>query len=131
MLKVEKNVWPKSGKRFSHHRMLELNSFSGIRSEFIAKYKTQSSLLRGLDAFALFCFLTVILQICYAGISKAYPFESVIAALCGSIGLMILLISLRIHLTPSVKSQISNERAFVDFLFCISLLFLFVWNIMI
>ncbi|KAH0802020.1 dolichyl-diphosphooligosaccharide-protein glycotransferase [Histomonas meleagridis] len=110
---------------------MELNSFSQLRKEFVEKYRKQSSLLRGFDAIALYGFITLLLQIVYAGISKAYPFESVISSICGCLGLIILTIALRIHLTPEINSKVTNERAFVDYLFCISLMFLFVWNIMV
>jgi len=96
----------------------------------VKNYSSQSSLLRGLDVFALFAVMMVVIQTAYAASSGGYPFESMISALCGSLGFLVLILSLRFHLTPSVKSEISHERSFVDFLLGLSLLFLFVWNFM-
>lgn len=111
--------------------MMELNTIPEIWREFKQGYSKHSSLLRGLDIIALYAFLTTILQAAYAALSNAYPFQSLISSICGSLGLMSFVIALRIHLTPEIESQISNERAFFEFLVCVSLLFLFVWNIMI
>jgi hypothetical protein len=111
--------------------MMELNSFPEIWREFKETYSKQSSLLRGLDALALFAFLTAVIQAAYAAVTNGYPFHSLISALCGSLGLMVLAISFRIHLTPSTESSITPARAFVDFLVSLTLLFWFVWNIMI
>lgn len=111
--------------------MMELSSFPEIWKEFKEGYSKHSSLLRGLDAFALYGFLTTVIQVCYAALTNAYPFQSLISSICGSLGLMTFFIALRIHLTPEIQSQVSHERAFIDFLICISILFLFVWNIMI
>jgi hypothetical protein len=44
---------------------------------------------------------------------------------------MTLVIALRVHLTPETRSSVSAERAFVDFLISLTLLFWFVWTIMI
>lgn len=111
--------------------MMELNSFSAICHEFKEVYSKNSSLLRGLDAVAFFCFLIALFQAAYAAISHGYPFASLIASICGSLGTMILVIALRVHLTPAIGSSVSPERAFVDFLFSLTILYLFVWNIMI
>lgn len=111
--------------------MMELNSFSGIWREFREKYSENSSLLRGLDAVAFFCFMITLLQAAYAALTHGYPFASLISSVCGSLGTMVLVIALRVHLTPSIGSSITPERAFVDFLVAIAILYLFVWNIMI
>jgi hypothetical protein len=117
--------------RLDTAKMMELNSFTEIWSEFRSVYANQSSLLRGLDAIALFAFLTVALQAAYAALTGGYPFQSLISSICGSLGLFTLVIALRIHLTPTTGSSVTPERAFVDFLFALTLLFWFVWNIMI
>ncbi len=110
---------------------LSLNSFGEIWEEFNSKYAKEPSFLRGFDAIALFCLFTAILQAVYGIASKGYPFQSLISSLCGSLGTMILVIALRIHLAPGIQSTVTPERAFVDFLLSLALLFLFVWNIMI
>lgn len=110
---------------------MELNSFSSIFSEIREVYSKQSSSLRGLDIIIFCSFLTCVLQASYAAFSHAEPFNSLISSICGSLGLLVFLIALRVHCTPEVGSQISNERAFAEFLACLALLFLFVWNIMI
>ena len=110
---------------------MQLNSFPVVWRELKDRYSTQSSLLRGLDAVALFCLMTAMMQGAYAAVSHGYPFPSLISSLCGSLGTMVLVIALRIHLTPETESSVSPERAFVDFLFSLALLYLFVWNIMI
>lgn len=111
--------------------MMELNSFSSIFSELKGVYSKQSSSLRGLDVIIFCTFLTCILQASYAAFSHAEPFNSLISSICGSLGLFVFTIALRVHCTPEVESKISHERAFAEFLACIALLFLFVWNIMI
>jgi hypothetical protein len=111
--------------------MMDLNSFGGIWSEFRSVYSQESSLLRGFDAVALFAFLTVVLQGAYAAVSGGYPFPSLISSICASLGLFTLVIALRIHLTPSTNSKVTPERSFVDFLFSLTLLFWFVWTLMI
>lgn len=109
---------------------MELNSFSGIWKEIKQVYKNVPSHLRGFDAFILFGALVVILQLAYAVVSNAYPFNSMISSISGSLGFIVLILALRLHLTPEVNSTVTNSRAFVDFLLSISLLFLFVWNFM-
>ena len=109
---------------------MELNSFSNIYNELKEKYSKQSSLLRGFDAIAFFSFLVAIFQIIYSAITGAYPFESMISSICGSLGFLVLVIALRFHLTPSIDSTVTQEGSFVEFLFCLTLLFLFVWNFM-
>jgi hypothetical protein len=111
--------------------MMELNTYPEIWREFRASYSQQSSLLRGFDALALFAFLTAVLQAAYAAVTNGYPFHSLISSLCASLGLMVLAIAFRIHLTPAIQSPISGTRAFVEFIVSLGLLFLFVWNIMI
>lgn len=111
--------------------MMELNSFSSLFTEIKQVYANQSSLLRGLDVIIFSAFLTCILQASYAAFSHAEPFNSLISSICGSLGLMVFVIALRVHCTPEVESKISHERAFAEFLICLALLFLFVWNIMI
>jgi hypothetical protein len=116
---------------YTSGQMMELNSFSEIWAEFKATYSAHSSLLRGFDAFALFACLIVALQAAYAALTNGYPFPSLISSLCGSLGLMTLVVALRVHLTPETGSSVSPARAFVDFLISLTLLFWFVWNIMI
>ena len=110
---------------------MELSSVSDLWNEFKTNYSKQSSLLRGLDAIAFACFLMTLIQAAYAAVSRGYPFPSLISSLCGSLGTMVLVVALRVHLTPSIGSTVTNERAFVDFLFSLTILYLFVWNIMI
>jgi hypothetical protein len=110
---------------------MELNTFSEIWSEFKESYSKHSSLVRGLDAVALFAFLTVGVQVAYAAMSNGYPFQSLISSVCASLGLLVLVVAFRLHLTPTIGSTVSNARAFVDFLLSLTLLFWFVWNIMI
>ena len=109
---------------------MELNSFSGIINEIKEFYSKQKSDVRGLDCFAVFAFLVVILQVVYAGLTGAYPFNSMISGICISLGFLVLIIALRCHLTIEVESTISPERAFVEFVFSCAILFLFVWNFM-
>ena len=109
---------------------MELNSFSGIWKEFKEVYSKQKSNVRALDCFALFALLTFGLQIVYAGLTGAYPFNSMISGICMSLGFFVLVVALRCHLTQEIGSTISNERAFVEFVFACAFLFLFVWNFM-
>ena len=113
---------------FGHN--MELNSFSGIWKEFKEVYSKQKSDVRGLDCFALFALLILVLQIVYAGLTGAYPFNSMISGICMSLGFFVLIIALRCHLTKEIQSTISEERAFVEFVFSCAVLFLFVWNFM-
>ena len=111
--------------------MMELNSFPTIFAEFKEKYSKEDSLLRGLDAVILFAFITAVFLAVFTVVSNGFPFESMISSFCGAFGLMVIVLALRLHLTPTIKSKVSPERAFVDFLLCMSLLFLFIWNFMI
>jgi hypothetical protein len=116
---------------YTSGQMMELNSLPETWAEFKATYSIHSSLLRGFDAFALFSCLIVALQAVYAALTNRYPFPSLISSLCGALGLMTLVVALRVHLTPEAGSSVSPERAFVHFLISLTLLFWFVWNIMI
>jgi hypothetical protein len=64
-------------------------------------------------------------------VAGGYPFPSLISSICDALGLFVLIIALCIHLTPLTQSSVTPERAFIDFLFSLTLLFWFVWNIMI
>lgn len=112
------------------NKKMELNSLSGIWAEFKEVYGNQKSHLRGLDCFAVFGILVACIQLVYSGLTHGYPFCSMVSAVCMSLGFTILVISLRLHLTPEIKSSISNYRAFVEYIVAISFLFLFVWNFM-
>lgn len=109
---------------------MKLNSFAGIFEDFKEYYNRQTSLIRGFDAFIVFGIMVTCLQIVYAGITGAHPFNSMVSGICGASGFFILVLSLRLHLTEDVKSGITPSRAFVDFVLCLLLLFLFVWNFM-
>lgn len=107
---------------------MELNSFSGIWQEFKEVYSKQNSDVRGFDCFAVFAVLVFVLQLVYAGMTGAYPFNSMISGICMSLGFLVLVIALRLHLTKEIESSVSSERAFSEFLVSCALLFLFVWN---
>ena len=96
----------------------ELNSFSEIFKEFKEKYSNEDSLLRGFDAIILFSFITAVFLAIFTVISNGFPFESMISSFCGAFGLMVIVLALRLHLTKEIKSKVSPERAFVDFLLC-------------
>ncbi|EAY14931.1 hypothetical protein TVAG_380410 [Trichomonas vaginalis G3] len=109
---------------------MELNSLSGILAELKEVYGKQKSHFRGLDIFALFGIMVALIQLVYSGLTHGYPFCSMVSAVCMSLGFTVLVISLRLHLTPEIESSISNYRAFAEYIVALSLLFLFGWNFM-
>jgi oligosaccharyltransferase complex subunit epsilon len=105
---------------------LELNSFVKTLEEFKEGCKKYPSHLRVLDVFILFGMLLALLQVFYSVLCNAQSFQSFISSICCEVGFSVLVLSLRLHLTHFSDEVNSDERTFVEFILCLTVLFFFV-----
>mmetsp|Transcript_4703 Transcript_4703/g.6992 ORF Transcript_4703/g.6992 Transcript_4703/m.6992 type:complete len:118 (-) Transcript_4703:256-609(-) len=88
------------------------------------------SLLQIVDCFLFYFLLVSGLQLLYFALGGAFPFASFLAGLLSSVGMFVLTVGLRIHLSSSSSTPapgpklISKERAVLEWLACTSCLLL-------
>jgi len=71
------------------------------------------------DAYLLYVVLTGVLQMLYCALVGTFPFNSFLAGFFSSVSCFVLGMTLRLQLTDAARfSQVSPERAFVEFVFC-------------
>mmetsp|Transcript_33371 Transcript_33371/g.56024 ORF Transcript_33371/g.56024 Transcript_33371/m.56024 type:complete len:111 (-) Transcript_33371:47-379(-) len=94
-----------------------------VRSEY---GKNLTSKLMMIDAFAVYCVVTGLVQMVYMILVGNFPFNSFLSGFICHVGLFALAVSLRLQLTSNKEfSNVSPEKAFGDFVFC-ALVLLFV-----
>ena len=92
---------------------------------------TTSTHLKIIDAYLLYVLITGIIQFAYCLLVGTFPFNSFLSGFISSVACFVLGVSLRIQVNPANKSEfsdVSNERAFADFLFAHVILHLVVVN---
>ncbi|VDP02920.1 unnamed protein product [Soboliphyme baturini] len=105
-----------------------VNILSKMYSDYL---RMTSKRLKIIDAYLLYVFLTGVIQFLYCCYVGNYPFNSFLAGFISCVASFVLGVSLRIQLNPQNKSQfpnISEERAFADFIFAHVILHLVVTN---
>ncbi|XP_053203789.1 dolichyl-diphosphooligosaccharide--protein glycosyltransferase subunit dad1-like [Panonychus citri] len=103
-----------------------------VMSNFYQEYKsTTPQKLKIIDAYLFYIFLTGVIQFVYCLIVGTFPFNSFLSGFISSIASFVLGVSLRLQVNPANKhdfGDVSNERAFADFIFAQIVLHLVVIN---
>ncbi|CAL8070223.1 unnamed protein product [Orchesella dallaii] len=109
-----------------------MTSVVGVVRKFLTEYEIQTpKKLKVIDAYLAYVLLTGIVQFVYCCIVGTFPFNSFLSGFISSVGCFILAVCLRIQVNPENKSlfsEISQERAFADFVIAHLLLHLVVMN---
>eukprot|EP01101_Sappina_pedata_P010323 TRINITY_DN6475_c0_g1_i1.p4 TRINITY_DN6475_c0_g1~~TRINITY_DN6475_c0_g1_i1.p4 ORF type:complete len:113 (-),score=56.03 TRINITY_DN6475_c0_g1_i1:57-395(-) len=104
--------------------MSALSSTTTTLKSFADEYKRETpSLLKTIDAFLIYVFLTGIAQLAYVFLVGTFPFNSFLSGFASTVGMFVLLVSLRMQIETSAETLITKEKAFADF--CIGALLLF------
>ncbi|XP_015785369.1 dolichyl-diphosphooligosaccharide--protein glycosyltransferase subunit DAD1 [Tetranychus urticae] len=103
-----------------------------VMSNFFQEYKaTTPQKLKIIDAYLFYIFLTGVIQFIYCLFVGTFPFNSFLSGFISSVASFVLGVSLRLQVNPANKSEfgeVSNERAFADFIFAHIVLHLVVFN---
>jgi len=87
--------------------------------------------LKIIDAYLLYILLTGIVQFAYCCLVGTFPFNSFLSGFISSVASFVLAVCLRLQVNPQNKADfgdISQERAFADFIFAHIVLHLVVIN---
>eukprot|EP00298_Acanthocystis_sp_HF-20_P022547 c30535_g1_i1.p1 GENE.c30535_g1_i1~~c30535_g1_i1.p1 ORF type:complete len:111 (+),score=36.57 c30535_g1_i1:50-382(+) len=103
-----------------------------ILGEFVQTYQKQTQQkVKLIDAFATFQLLTALVQMFYMLLVGTFPFNSFLSGFGASFISFCLTICLRKQVvSPKDFGNISQERAFADYVVCNVVLFLTVFNFM-
>lgn len=94
-------------------------------------HQTTSNRLKAIDVYLLVILLTGAIQFLYCVLVGTFPFNSFLAGFISCVGSFTFGVCLRLQVDPDNKSMfgdISNERAFAEFLFAHLVLHLAVFN---
>jgi oligosaccharyltransferase complex subunit epsilon len=109
-----------------------MTSVVGVVKKFLHEYEVQTpKKLKVIDAYLAYVLLTGIIQFAYCCLVGTFPFNSFLSGFISSVACFILGVCLRIQVNPENKtmfSDISQERAFGDFILAHLLLHLVVMN---
>jgi oligosaccharyltransferase complex subunit epsilon len=99
---------------------------------FYHEYSTSTSKkLKMIDAYLLYILLTGIIQFVYCLLVGTFPFNSFLSGFISTVACFVLGVCLRLQVNPQNKGvfgDLSNERAFADFIFAHVILHLVVVN---
>ncbi|CAD8110268.1 unnamed protein product [Paramecium sonneborni] len=114
----------------SETKFVDENSLIGIAASFWQQYSIKTpQKLKIMDAFSLYCFVLLIIQLFYCGLVGDFPRNSFLSGIFAAGGALTINICLRKQLNPETKYMgISNERAFWEYLAAMIVLFLTVIN---
>ncbi len=103
-----------------------------VLSRFYNEYSINTSKrLKLIDAYLLYILLTGVVQFAYCCLVGTFPFNSFLSGFISTVASFILGVCLRLQVNPQNKSEfreLSNERAFADFIFAHIILHLVVIN---
>ena len=103
-----------------------------VLARFWNEYNTNTiNKLKIIDAYLLYILLTGILQFVYCCLVGTFPFNSFLSGFISTVASFVLGVCLRLQTNPQNKGdfiEISNERAFADFIFAHVILHLVVVN---
>ncbi|OXA62566.1 dolichyl-diphosphooligosaccharide--protein glycosyltransferase subunit DAD1 [Folsomia candida] len=109
-----------------------MTSLGGVISKFMGEYDSKTpKRLKIVDAYLFYILLTGIIQFVYCCLVGTFPFNSFLSGFISSVASFVLAVCLRIQVNPENKSlflDISQERAFADFVIAHLLLHLVVVN---
>lgn len=80
-----------------------------------------------MDLFIVYCFLLSLIQFLYMKLAGSFPFNACLAGFFCSLGVATLTICLRTQITNKDVKK-SEERVYIEYLFCCLILFLVVFN---
>mmetsp|Transcript_30016 Transcript_30016/g.41227 ORF Transcript_30016/g.41227 Transcript_30016/m.41227 type:complete len:122 (-) Transcript_30016:50-415(-) len=97
-----------------------------VKSEYS---RTLTKKLLMIDALLVYSVATNIVQFIYVLLVGTFPFNSFLSSFICHLGIFAVGVSLRLQLTSSSEfKDISEERAFGDFVFCLLVLFFIVFS---
>uniref|UniRef100_A0A7S1TW01 Dolichyl-diphosphooligosaccharide--protein glycosyltransferase subunit OST2 n=1 Tax=Phaeomonas parva TaxID=124430 RepID=A0A7S1TW01_9STRA len=102
--------------------------YAGFKEHYVASTTTRMMLCDMLTATAV---ATTAVQAVYCFLLGSFPFNSFLAGLFCSMGIAVLTISLRLQLGGGSEFEgRTPEKAFVDYIICVMVLMLAVFNFM-
>ena len=103
-----------------------------VIKKFHQEYQsTTPKRLKIIDAYLTYILLTGVIQFAYCLLVGTFPFNSFLSGFISSVASFVLAVCLRLQVNPQNKAEfgdISQERAFADFLFAHIILHLVVMN---
>ncbi|KAL4539485.1 hypothetical protein Ndes2437B_g02144 [Nannochloris sp. 'desiccata'] len=103
-----------------------------IGETFLKEYGKTPMQLRVLDLFSVCALATALFQFIYAFLVGSFPFNAFLAGFFCCIGCFVLTLSLRMQLSGDdgsgkIEDGKTPRRAFVDYVFAMTVLFIAVW----
>ncbi|XP_054166460.1 dolichyl-diphosphooligosaccharide--protein glycosyltransferase subunit DAD1-like [Oppia nitens] len=103
-----------------------------VLNKFYEEYSSKTSKrLKLIDAYLLYILLTGIIEFLYCCLVGTFPFNSFLSGFISTVASFVLAVCLRLQINPQNKyefREISQERAFADFIFAHIVLHLVVVN---
>ena len=110
----------------------EISNFIEVIETFYENYKeANSQKLRLIDTFVVFSFLVFCIQIVYVFFNGLDPMNSFLSGVMASVGTIILLVCLRLHVNPKTKLITdSPEKIYAEYLIASFILYFVCINFM-
>ena len=110
----------------------EIKNFIELIETFYENYKeANSQKLRLIDTFVVFSFLVFCIQIVYVFFNGLDPMNSFLSGVMASVGTIILLVCLRLHVNPKTKLITdSPEKIYAEYLIASFILYFVCINFM-
>ena len=110
----------------------EIKNFIELIETFYENYKeANSQKLRLIDTFVVFSFLVFCVQVVYVFFNGLDPMNSFLSGVMASVGTIILLVCLRLHVNPKTKLPTdSPEKVYAEFLIASLILYFVCINFM-
>jgi len=118
--------------KLSVPRKFNMPAIVQVIKKFHQEYQsTTPKRLKIIDAYLTYILLTGVIQFAYCLLVGTFPFNSFLSGFISSVASFVLAVCLRLQVNPQNKAEfgdISQERAFADFLFAHIILHLVVMN---
>ncbi len=110
----------------------EIKNFIELIETFYENYKeANSQKLRLIDTFVVFSFLVFCVQVVYVFFNGLDPMNSFLSGVMASVGTIILLVCLRLHVNPKTKLPTdSPEKIYAEYLIASFILYFVCINFM-
>ena len=110
----------------------EIKNFIELIETFYENYKeANSQKLRLIDTFVVFSFLVFCVQVVYVFFNGLDPMNSFLIGVMASVGTIILLVCLRLHVNPKTKLPTdSPEKIYAEYLIASFILYFVCINFM-
>eukprot|EP01006_Ploeotia_vitrea_P001899 TRINITY_DN105927_c0_g1_i1.p1 TRINITY_DN105927_c0_g1~~TRINITY_DN105927_c0_g1_i1.p1 ORF type:complete len:123 (+),score=17.90 TRINITY_DN105927_c0_g1_i1:36-371(+) len=97
-----------------------------ILGKILGHFRQQPKRQQICDAFIVYYFLVAVVVLAYPTLTYCtFPFNALMSALLGAVGMLVLTVSVRMHISnPETFYGISAEKSFWEFCMCSILLLL-------